>query len=459
MTVEEFIKRIYIEAQKGWEEFRILPSLTLAQGIIESNKGNSELVVKANALFGIKANSDWTGRVYSKDTGECYDGVNYVSVNAVFRAYNTWEDSIRDHGKYLAERKLPNGELRYQKVIGETDYKKACAYVKEAGYATSPTYTQTLIDCIERYNLTQYDNVVNEKEGNQMVIGVNCGHTLSGAGSGAVGMISESEHTRKVGYALMEKLKENGVTVVDCTIDSTASQNAALAAITAQANRQDLDWFVSIHFNAGGGQGVECYTYKGRQYEDAVEICKNISSLGFNNRGVKNGTGLYVINKTKAKAILVEVCFVDSADANKYLGIGAEAIAEQIAKALVDTIHNNIEETTSGGQWVQDSVGWWWKNPDGTYPAAKWLEINGKWYYFKSDGYIVTNSWYTVGGTWYYFNESGHMMTGWIQLGGSWYYLADNGAMQTGLIEVNGKKYYLKEDGSMAYTDASGALV
>ena len=139
-----------------------------------------------------------------------------------------------------------------------------------------------------------------------MTIGINCGHTTSGPGYGAVGVIKESEHTRLVGQALMGLLRAAGVAVIDCTIDQANTQQEYLAAAVALANRQDLDWFISIHFNASKtreGHGVEVYTYKGRQYQDALDVCENIESLGFTNRGVKAGSGLYVIRKTKAKSI------------------------------------------------------------------------------------------------------------------------------------------------------------
>lgn len=175
-----------------------------------------------------------------------------------------------------------------------------------------------------------------------MRIGINCGHTKSGAGYGAVGIFKESEHTRLVGYALMDKFKNAGVKIVNCTIDSANTQSEYLAAAVALANRQDLDWFVSIHFNASAshdGQGVEVYTYEGRQYEDALEVCQNISNLGFKNRGVKAGTGLYVIHKTVAKSMLIEVCFCDNEhDANLYQSLGHDAIAQAIFNALYDYV-------------------------------------------------------------------------------------------------------------------------
>ncbi len=174
-----------------------------------------------------------------------------------------------------------------------------------------------------------------------MTIGINCGHTVSGAGYGAVGLIKESEHTRLVGHALMEKLRAAGVSVVDCTIDTANTQAEYLAAAVALANREDLDWFISIHFNASSahtGQGVEVYTYEGRQYQDALDVCNNIASYGFKNRGVKAGSGLYVIKRTKDKSMLIEVCFCDNKeDVDLYNSIGG---ADTIAQAIFNAIYN-----------------------------------------------------------------------------------------------------------------------
>lgn len=177
------------------------------------------------------------------------------------------------------------------------------------------------------------------------IFGINDGHTLRGAGTGAVGIIKEGEHTRLVGEELRRILRERGNVVHNCTVDYASTTSESLSLVVQQANREDLDWFISIHFNAGGGRGVEVYTYEGRQYQDAIDVCNGIAALGFNNRGVKAGTGLYVIRKTIAKSMLIEVCFVDTDDANKYLSVGHTAIAKAIADALESHASNNPTPT------------------------------------------------------------------------------------------------------------------
>lgn len=176
-----------------------------------------------------------------------------------------------------------------------------------------------------------------------MIIGLNAGHTLSGYGSGAVGMLNESQETRRVVETITPMFQQLGCEIILCNVDKASSQGAYLAEVVKLANQQDLDWFISVHFNndaAKKGQGVECYTYKGRQYADAVEVCEYISALGFKNRGVKEGTGLYVINKTKAKALLIEVCFVNEPDASTY-----KKMFDEICKAIVYAMAGYIAET------------------------------------------------------------------------------------------------------------------
>ena len=172
-----------------------------------------------------------------------------------------------------------------------------------------------------------------------MRIGINCGHTVSGTvGCGAVGYIDESVEARKVGYALEDLLKKAGHTVHDCTNDYAPTVSSNLRQIVDMANSQSLDLFVSIHFNSGGGQGTEVWTYGGKKFDEATNTCKAISELGFKNRGIKDGSKLYVVHHSDAKAMLVEVCFVDKEDANKYKKIGATEFAKAIFKGITGQV-------------------------------------------------------------------------------------------------------------------------
>ncbi|MGN0343002.1 MAG: CAP domain-containing protein [Roseburia sp.] len=102
--------------------------------------------------------------------------------------------------------------------------------------------------------------------------------------------------------------------------------------------------------------------------------------------------------------------------------------------------------TAEAAQWKKDSIGWWYQQDDGSYPANQWKQIGGQWYYFKANGY---------------------MATGWLWNGSNWYYMGSDGAMRTGWQNIAGTYYYMYADGRMAsntyigeyFVDSSGAWV
>ena len=165
-----------------------------------------------------------------------------------------------------------------------------------------------------------------------MKIGINVGHTKIGTGVGASKYLNESTETRIIACEVMSLLAKTDHEVYYLGIDKS---NNNLKYVVDEANNKKIDLFVSIHLNAGGGQGSEVYTYKGRELPQAKNIVTNLNRLGFKNRGIKNGSNLYVIKHTKMTSILIEVCFVDSrSDVTLYNKLGYRKIAEAIVNAI-----------------------------------------------------------------------------------------------------------------------------
>ena len=142
---QDYFERYHEVAIEQMVIHGIPASITLAQGVLESAAGRSELAVKGNNHFGIKCNG-WTGcKTYHDDDER----------NECFRAYGSAYESYEDHSRFLT------GSPRYQKLfqLKLTDYKGWAKGLKACGYATSPTYAKKLIQIIELYELYQYDKV------------------------------------------------------------------------------------------------------------------------------------------------------------------------------------------------------------------------------------------------------------------------------------------------------------
>ncbi len=145
ITREQYIDRYKDIAIENMRNHKVPASITLAQGVLESGDGNSELARKSNNHFGIKCHSDWTGkRTYHDDDKkkEC------------FRVYKTVYDSYADHADFLHK-------SRYAKCfeLDIIDYKGWAKELKKAGYATNPKYPALLIKIIEDYELYKYDEI------------------------------------------------------------------------------------------------------------------------------------------------------------------------------------------------------------------------------------------------------------------------------------------------------------
>lgn len=169
-----------------------------------------------------------------------------------------------------------------------------------------------------------------------MKILLDMGHTLTGADLGAEGCgRKEQECTRDIGYRIKEKLEHMGHMVAICSPDNAISLHESLDYRVKTANKEDGDLYISIHMHAFNGiaQGTEIYTYGGKRFREAQDVLENIVTLGYRNRGIKDGSRLYVIRKTKMKAMVIECCFIDNeSDMELY---DAETFAEEIVRGIV----------------------------------------------------------------------------------------------------------------------------
>lgn len=165
MTEQElFIDKIKDGAIAGWYEGKILPSVTIAQACLESGWGKSELAKNACNLFGIKAKDDWKGERYTVKTAEYDDSGKKYYIDAAFRKYRTWQESLVDHARFFHEGWR---EENYKDTIGETDYKKACKGLISGKYPYATArerYVNQLVGLIEMYKLDRFDAIAKNKE-------------------------------------------------------------------------------------------------------------------------------------------------------------------------------------------------------------------------------------------------------------------------------------------------------
>jgi LysM repeat protein len=212
MTRMQYFEKFHEMAIDEMHRSGVPASITLAQGALESADGNSSLAREANNHFGIKCHDDWTGKkVYQDDD----------SRDECFRKYFSVEDSYRDHTDYL------KSKSRYSFLfeLKLTDYKGWAKGLKKAGYATSPTYADRLIQIIEDFDLYRYDD---------RAIPAKAEHR-------------KSRHTNEK-LAMREVMETNRVKFV------RAVPGDSYATITAELGK--LDWEIPEYNDAAAGDSI-----------------------------------------------------------------------------------------------------------------------------------------------------------------------------------------------------------
>ena len=159
VTQDEFLKVLIPAAQQAYKDYGVLPSVSLAQAILESNWGESLLASKYYNLYGVKGSAAEPNVVL--ETAEFVNNT-WITINGRFRVYESWAESVGAHAQLLAYGVDWDPTL-YHKVLGARNYKQAAQALQDAGYATDPTYAQKLIQMIEEHELYKYDQLPTEE--------------------------------------------------------------------------------------------------------------------------------------------------------------------------------------------------------------------------------------------------------------------------------------------------------
>src|SRR3712207_2357289 len=149
---DNFINKVKDGAIATQKKYNVLASITIAQAILESGWGKSKLTMECNNLFGVKAIGGWRGAKKLYPTYEYYNG-HKILINDYFRVYKNYSESIEDHALFFVN----NCRYRQNGFFAAKDYVGQANALVRAGYATSPSYANQLIQIIREYNLDKFD--------------------------------------------------------------------------------------------------------------------------------------------------------------------------------------------------------------------------------------------------------------------------------------------------------------
>ena len=248
---------------------------------------------------------------------------------------------------------------------------------------------------MEYYNIFE-DAIFVDKviETPKLRFNIHAGHNPSGmVACGSVGYLNESDENREVCLRVADKLRALGHEVHDCTVNDGVNQKDVLQKIVSNCLKNEVDFDVSIHFNAikheevsdGKTKGTEVWIYPNSEAEPlAKAVCDSIAELGFTNRGVKYSDKLYVLKNTKAPALLIECCFVD--DVDDVLLYNVEKMADAIVKGLTGSAVAEVPTVSEDGELYYVVVGAY-RSKENAERFAKHLAENG--YVANDEGHLI----------------------------------------------------------------------
>lgn len=292
----KFIEQIKDGAAESWSKHKILPSISIAQAILESDWGRSTLALKGKNLFGVKGKFNGASIIVS--TKE-WDGSKMITIDEDFRKYSSWNESIEDHGTFFTSTDWRKDN--YKEVIGKTNYIHVANALSRAGYATDPQYASKLISIVETYDLTKYDLIVGikttevkivKKNGIKILIDIGHGsNTFPNHGKGVYQNgkgYAEHNFNSLVALKLKAKLEASGFEVT-FGVQQPNSPDIPLHTRTKWAKDNKVDFVLSIHANAGvpdaSGRCTFYWHTCAKSKRMAELIVKEIKAKGYSTHG------------------------------------------------------------------------------------------------------------------------------------------------------------------------------
>lgn len=323
----------------------------VAQAILESASGTSELAKNANNFFGLKykvGRCPTASGIYHKVGSEQNPDGSHTSSAMKWCKFNNMEDCVVGYFDFICDSK-------YSGLKGVTDPQKYLEIIKAAGYATSLNYVTNVMNVIKRYDLTKYDPI---KEDTTMtkIIALDAGHGMKTAGKQTPDGIKEWELNDKVRDKIVVMLKDYDVKFIFPDNNEGAIDEGLTNRRTMYVN-EDADATVSIHHNAFKGTwctatGVEVYVDKNATTKD-IELANAIigklaSYTGLKKRGVKR-SNFTVITQNSVPAVLVEGGFMDNKKDHAVItsDAGQTAYAKAVAEALIEVVGLTKKKTSS----------------------------------------------------------------------------------------------------------------
>lgn len=316
---EQFIKQIASFVMKYAPRYGIMVhSPIIAQAILESARGTSELAVNAHNYFGLKykvGRCPTASGIYYKNGSEQNADGTYTTSAMQWCKFDDMEDGVVGYFDFI-------NNARYANLKGITDPQLYLERIKEDGYATSLKYVDNLLNVIKTYNLTQYDGKAVEEM--PLKIAIDAGHGMNTAGKRITlaGYADTREWWLNNRIAdLLELMLEEYNCDFFRVDDTTGAKDVALADRVKEANNAKADVYISIHHNAGvnGGTGggtvvYYCSSKAERMVQAKALYDALVERTGLvGNRSTKvENKGFYVIKNTSMPAFLIENGFMDS---------------------------------------------------------------------------------------------------------------------------------------------------